>query len=193
MNMKKIVATAAALSLTAAVAVGGTLAWLTDTTTAEENTFTYKFGVEDKPITIELTDVFPEKEMYPGAELNKDVSVTVKANSMNCYVYLEVQNGFFETEGVDLVLDTTKWTAVSGAGTANTIYRYNSIVSNSTSDQPLDKLLDKVTFDQDMDHATLTRLDQTKITVQAYAIQADGADMTEEVANAAAIEWLTAN
>ena len=190
MNMKKIVASAAALSLTAAIAVGGTLAWLTDGTTATENTFTYKFGEAEKPITIELTDVCPEKEMYPGAELDKDVSVTVKANSMNSYVYLEVQNGFYDTEGVGLVLDTAKWIVVNEDG-ANTIYRYNSIVPNSTSDQALDKLLDKVTFDKDMDHATLTNLDQTKITVQAYAIQSDGTG--ESVADEQAIAWFAAN
>ena len=40
MNVKKVAATTAALSLTAAVAVGGTLAWLTAKTDTIENTFT---------------------------------------------------------------------------------------------------------------------------------------------------------
>ena len=40
MNVKKVAATTAALSLTAAVAVGGTLAWLTAKTDTSEKTFT---------------------------------------------------------------------------------------------------------------------------------------------------------
>ena len=41
MKMKKIVATGSALALTAAVAVGGTLAWLQDTSETVTNTFVW--------------------------------------------------------------------------------------------------------------------------------------------------------
>lgn len=54
MNMKKIVAVASALSLTAAVTVGGTLAWLQKETGAVTNTFTY--SKDDQEITLELLE-----------------------------------------------------------------------------------------------------------------------------------------
>lgn len=194
MKMKKIVSAIAALSLVAALAVGGTLAWLTDSTEEKTNTFTYEFGTQDKPISIEIKDEFPDGKMYPGAELDKNVGVTVKADSMNCYVYLEVQNGFFGTDGVELALDTTNWIAVDdGAGTGTTIYRYKDIVPNASADNELPKLLDKVTFSSDMTHDTLSGLDNTTIVVQAYAIQSDGANMTEDVADAAAVAWFAEN
>ena len=187
MKMKKIVAVASALSLTAAVAIGGTLAWLTDNSDAKTNTFTYQFGELDKPISITIKDVFPDGEMYPGADLNKDVGVTVNANSMDCYVYLEVQNGFFGTTGVTLGLDTENWVVVDGENEATTIYRYKDVVANSADPRALPDLLDSVSFANTMDHNTLSDLDGKTIVVQAYAIQSDGTG--ESVANEQAITW----
>ena len=192
MKMKKIVATGSALALTAAVAVGGTLAWLTANTETKTNTFTYAFGGEENPINITLKDEFPDGEMYPGANLDKNVGVTVQANSMNSYVYLEVQNGFHGVEGVTLDLDTTNWVKVNESGN-NTIYRYNQMVATSGEDTVLPDLLDGVSFASTMTHETLTDLDDTTIIVQAYAIQADGLTDTTNTADAEAIAWFAAN
>ena len=191
MNMKKIVASAAALSLTAAVAVGGTLAWLTaNSGDPVTNVFTYEFGGQDAPINITLVDEFtPNSKFYPGADVNKDVSVTVEANSMNSYVYLMVDNGFDGVTGVDLNLNTTNWTFVQEIEDGRSVYRYNSIVNTDTEDQTLENLIDHVTFANDMTHATLKGITDPTITVQAFAVQSDGTGMSQSVADEQAVAF----
>lgn len=86
-----------ALVLVMGVAVGGTIAWLTDSTQEVKNTFT----VGD--INIELTETKDsagnEKDtntpwsakLIPGAEYTKNPKVTVNANSEKCYLFVEVK------------------------------------------------------------------------------------------------------
>ena len=90
-SSKSLVLVLALVTLITAT-VGGTLAWLYDTTEKVENTFT----VGD--ITIHLTetgaDTTTGKKDYPfvpGQTLPKDPKVTVDPNSENCYLFIKIK------------------------------------------------------------------------------------------------------
>ena len=87
---KKTLALVLALTLLVAGVVGGTLAWLTDRTAEVKNTFT----VGD--INIGLTETTADYKMVPGNTIAKDPTVTVKANSEACWLFVKV------TESTDL-------------------------------------------------------------------------------------------
>ena len=79
-----------ALVLVFAVAVGGVVAWLTDTTGSVVNTFT----VGDINITLEESGTNPVGEktyqVIPGDVKDKDPKVTVVAGSEACYLFVKV-------------------------------------------------------------------------------------------------------
>lgn len=81
---KKTLALVLALTLLVAGVVGGTLAWLTDQTAEVKNTFT----VGD--INIGLTETTADYKMVPGNTIAKDPTVTVKANSEACWLFVKV-------------------------------------------------------------------------------------------------------
>ena len=88
---KKTLALVLALTLLVAGVVGGTLAWLTDQTAEVKNTFT----VGD--INIGLTETTTDYKMVPGNTIAKDPTVTVKANSEACWLFVKVT----ESENLD--------------------------------------------------------------------------------------------
>lgn len=110
MNMKKIVAVASALSLTAAIAVGGTLAYLQAQTKSVKNNFTYVAA--DQNVTLALyehelaendnlhigdvkkyageTGYTQEYTIVPGATAEKDPTLELKSGNTKVYVYAEI-------------------------------------------------------------------------------------------------------
>lgn len=135
---KKIVAMVTSLVLVAALAVGGTLAWLTDTTETVTNTFT----VGNVDITLVETwntdtdndgknDAWSAK-LIPGEDYLKDPKVTVVANSEPCYLFVQ----YTETNSPEIYLDysyrwaTDGWTALPDVN--NVYYRQ---VPTSTDNQ----------------------------------------------------------
>ena len=96
MKTKKILALALAAVLLVAVGVGGTLAWLADTTDAVENTFTAA-GID---ISLEETKNYDtnndgtndswQMQMIPGTSANKDPKVTVEdATTVDIILFVE--------------------------------------------------------------------------------------------------------
>ena len=75
-----------ALVLIAGAAVGGTLAWLTDTTDAVQNTFT----TSNIEIELDESDNLDLK-MIPGWTITKDPKVTVIAGSEKCYLFVKIE------------------------------------------------------------------------------------------------------
>ena len=110
---KKTLALVLALTLLVAGVVGGTLAWLTDQTAEVKNTFT----VGD--INIGLTETTTDYKMVPGNTIAKDPTVTVKANSEACWLFVKV------TESTNLRTSSTYATQRVGRSckTAFTIVR----------------------------------------------------------------------
>ena len=121
-----------ALVLVFGVAVGGTIAWLTDKTDTVTNTFTTS-GIE---VTIAETEgtgdgLNKSYQMIPGHTIKKDPTVTVKANSEDCYVFIKVE----KTNGVDNYLDysiNSGWTELEKDSGV-----YYHVFTKTSSDQPL--------------------------------------------------------
>lgn len=161
---KKTLALVLALTLLVAGVVGGTLAWLTDQTAEVKNTFT----VGD--INIGLTETTADYKMVPGNTIAKDPTVTVKANSEACWLFVQV------TESTDLKDFITYaiaegWTALPGVDGV-----YYREVPASAADQTFSVLAgDAVTVKSDVTRTMLeaAKADAPTLTFQAYAIQRD--------------------
>lgn len=82
---KKTLTLLVALVLVVGCIVGGTLAWLTDTSGSVENTFT----TSDINITLEET-TGADYEMIPGWTIEKDPTVTVEVGSEACYLFVKL-------------------------------------------------------------------------------------------------------
>ena len=158
---KKTLALVLALTLLVAGVVGGTLA---DQTAEVKNTFT----VGD--INIGLTETTTDYKMVPGNTIAKDPTVTVKANSEACWLFVKV------TESTDLKDFITYaiaegWTALPGVDGV-----YYREVPASAADQTFSVLAgDAVTVKIDVTRAMLetAKTDAPTLTFKAYAIQRD--------------------
>lgn len=161
---KKTLALVLALTLLVAGVVGGTLAWLTDQTAEVKNTFT----VGD--INIGLTETTADYKMVPGNTIAKDPTVTVKANSEACWLFVQV------TESTDLKDFITYaiaegWTALPGVDGV-----YYREVPASAADRTFSVLAgNAVTVKSNV---TRTMLETAKthaptLTFKAYAVQQD--------------------
>lgn len=161
---KKTLALVLALTLLVAGVVGGTLAWLTDQTAEVKNTFT----VGD--INIGLTETTADYKMVPGNTIAKDPTVTVKANSEACWLFVQVtKSGNLDTFITYAIADG--WTALPGVDGV-----YYRKVPASAADQTFSVLADDaVTVKSDVTRTMLetAKADAPTLTFQAYAIQRD--------------------
>ena len=81
---KRTLALILALVLVFGAAVGGTIAYLTDTTDPVTNTFTVG------NIDITLAETKDDFKMVPGCDIAKDPKVTVTANSEDCWLFVKI-------------------------------------------------------------------------------------------------------
>ena len=161
---KKILALVLALTLLVAGVVGGTLAWLTDRTAEVKNTFT----VGD--INIDLTETNRDYKMVPGNKPDPNPTVTVKANSEACWLFVKVTES---TDLKDFITYATAegWTALPGVDGV-----YYREVPASAADQTFSVLAgDAVTVKSDVTKTMLetAKTDAPTLTFQAYAVQKD--------------------
>lgn len=168
--------------------LGGTLAWLSDSTGPVTNTFT----VGD--IKIGLTETKREYKIVPGVNIAKDPKVTVEADSEACWLFVKVDEDnwptFTEDDGTTLKVKYTiagGWTKLTGVED-NVYYRK---VSASTVDQTFPVLAgDTVTVSSTLTKGEVqgigTGENAPTLTFTAYAVQQEG------VADAAAA-WKIAN
>ncbi len=199
MKTKKIVALVLTLSLVGAFALAATMAYLTGQTQPITNAFT----VGDIEITLTETgwgEDFKGK-IVPGETIAKDPTVTVKANSEPCYLFVYLENTLAVAAGTgfDYVtpnIDPSLWAVVgtpavdSATGATKTLYRYiggtDGIVAASTADQAL-AFFGTVTvpgesFTKESMEALAAK--GLEMTIQAYAHQSANIDLA--VAEAAA-------
>lgn len=159
---KKTLVTALALVLVVCCAVGGVLAWLTAQTGPVVNTFT----VGD--INITLAETTTDYKMVPGNDIAKDPTVTVKANSEACWLFVKVE----ESDNLDDFITYAMaegWTQL--AGVDGVYYRQ---VAATTADVEYAVLADnQVSVKGDVTKEMLTADDFTQptLTFTAYAIQ----------------------
>lgn len=141
----KTIAMIMAMVMIVVCMVSGTLAWLTDSTGDVQNTFTtadIDITLTETPNTDTNNDGKNDKwqaQMIPGFSYAKDPVVTVKANSVDCYLFVK-----FEVTGDATYLSYTSllngngWTQGTGNGTGGNGVPTNvwfREVTSSTSDQ----------------------------------------------------------
>ena len=208
--MKKKLMTVLALVLVIAMSVAGTYAYLTS---ADEvvNTFTVgnvAIKLDEAKANTDGTLVdgaarvkANSYKLLPGHEYNKDPMVTVLAGSESSYVKMTVTftkaaalDAIFAPNGADMTsifkgYDSTNWelkkdTEDTGKDTRTYEFWYKAPVAAPDGDVALDPLFDSIIVPGTITNAQLATIKGMTITVNAYAIQADGFD-TPEVAWAA--------
>lgn len=136
-----------------------------------------------------------EYKLLPGHTYNKDPMVTVLSDSESSYVKMTVTfskanelDAIFAPGGADLTsiftsifngYDAAKWIAKGNTkdATANTRtyeFWYKETVGAPTADVALDALFDSITVPGTITNEQLATIEGMTITVNAYAIQADG-------------------
>lgn len=162
---KKVCLSVAAIALVLCCAIGGTLAWLSAKTDTVVNTFT----VGD--ININLSETTTDYKMVPGNTIDKDPTVTVKADSEACWLFVKVEKSdnfddfmTYETEN--------GWTALTGE--TGVYYR---TVGTAAADRGFAVLKDnKVTVKDGVTKQMLNALTADTyptLTFTAYAVQQD--------------------
>lgn len=165
----KTVVLALVLMLVVGATIGGTLAWLTDTSEQVVNTFT------DSDIDIELSeDTGNTYKMVPGYTISKDPKVTVLKGSEKCYLFVKLE----KSENFDSFLTyeiAAGWTQLTDAEGKNVDGVYYRVVDTTGQGTPISVLKgDKVTV---LGSVTKTMMDglseanYPKLTVTAYASQ----------------------
>ena len=187
MKKKSLITMVAAVCLTGVVMVGATLAYLTSTTDVAQNTFTVgkvnidldeKTGNTDPDFTKETdwNDGVDGKNMYPGQKVAKRPVVTVKADSADCWVFVQV-SGADELVSNNFIIegwDNTNWVKTDSSKNLNGIYKYNTKVEKKNADQLLPPVFTSVQYNEKAEG----KIEGTAGTVKvvAAAIQADGID-----------------
>ncbi|WP_394917397.1 SipW-dependent-type signal peptide-containing protein [uncultured Robinsoniella sp.] len=196
MKKKSLITMVAAVCLTGVVMVGATLAYLTSTTDVAQNTFTVgkvnidldeKTGNTDPDFTKETdwNDGVDGKNMYPGQKVAKRPVVTVKADSADCWVFVQV-SGADELVSNNFIIegwDNTNWVKTDSSKNLNGIYKYNTKVEKKNADQLLPPVFTSVQYNEKAEG----KIEGTAGTVKvvAAAIQADGIDEATALTEAA--------
>lgn len=196
---KALLLTLCAVLLVAAT-IFGTMAYLTSTDTVT-NTFTVgkvNIKLDEAKANSDGTLVEGAErvkansyKLLPGHIYSKDPMVTVLSGSESSYVKMTVTfskanelDAIFAPDGANLTsifngYDATKWTYKGNtkdapANTRTYEFWYKEAVAAPTADVALDALFDSITVPGTITGAQLATIERMTITVNAYAIQADG-------------------
>ena len=207
--MKKKLMTVLALVLVIAMSVAGTYAYLTSADKVV-NTFTVgnvqikldeaKANADGSLVQGAARVKANEYKLLPGHTYNKDPMVTVLKGSESSYVKMTVTfsnaaelDAIFAPTGANMTsifngYDSTNWelknvTKDTNANTRTYEFWYKAPVAAPNADVALDALFDSITVPGTITNAQLATIEGMTITVNAYAIQADG--LTPEAAWAA--------
>ena len=188
------------LTLILGIVVGGTIAWLKDSTEEVINTFTVgdiNIDLEEHPLktgddydgkTIDTSKPTVKAEdkykMLPGRVLQKDPFVTVKANSEACWLFVKVEKSDnFDTYMTYEIADG--WTAVPG----QTGVYYRQVAATTADSDPIYILKNnQITVKSEVTKTQLESAATSKPTLKftAYAVQQEGL-------NAVADAWTAAS
>lgn len=198
--MKKSIALVMMAVLLVAASVMGTLAYLTSHDEVV-NTFTVgkvaikldeaKANIDGSLVADAARVKANNYKLLPGHTYNKDPMVTVLKGSEPSYIKMTVTfskakelDAIFAPTGADLTsifngYDAANWIAKGNTkdATANTRtyeFWYKEPVGAPTADVALDALFDSITVPGEITQKQLETIADMTITVNAYAIQADG-------------------
>mgnify|MGYP004660565133 FL=1 len=187
-------------ALLVAASVLGTMAYLTDTDTVT-NTFTVgkvdikldeaKANTDGSLVEGAARVKANSYKLLPGHTYNKDPMVTVEDGSEASYIKMTVTfskasalDAIFALTGADLTsifngYDPANWiykdnTKDATADTCTYEFWYKETVGAPDGDVALDALFDSITVPGTVTNEQLATIEGMTITVNAYAIQADG-------------------
>ncbi len=174
---KKLLVLVAALVVVLCCVVGGTVAWLVDSTGEVVNTFTYG------DVNIELAETTESPfTIVPGVNIPKDPKVTVWAGSEKCYVFVKIEEENWPE--VKMADNTTLKVRYEIASAQNwlPLEGYSSIfyreVEGSPNNQEFPVLADnRIIVDSSLtkeEIATIKQGGETKLIFTAYAVQYAG-------------------
>ena len=163
------------LVLAAYWAVGGTAAWLAAKSEPIASTFT--FG--DINITLTETDHQEQIKIIPGVDIPKDLKVTVTANSVDCWLFVKVeQTGTFVPDKVTYSI-ADGWTKGDGSQIPTNVY-YRE-VNTATTDSVFSVLMgDKITVSSELTKEEIQNITDPTLTFTAYAVQKEGINTAAE-------------
>ena len=198
--MKKKLMTVLALVLVIAMSVAGTYAYLTSADKVV-NTFTVgdvqikldeaKANADGSLVQGAARVKANEYKLLPGHTYNKDPMVTVLKGSESSYVKMTVTfskaaelDAIFAPTGANMTsifngYDRANWiykgnTENTGDNTRTYEFWYKAPVAAPDADVALDALFDSITVPGTIKNDQLKTIEDITITVNAYAIQADG-------------------
>lgn len=199
-KLKKAALLLCSAVLLVCISIGATVAYLTSTDTVT-NTFTVgnvKIKLDEAAANPDGSLVAGAArvkantyKLLPGHTYNKDPMVTVLKDSESCYVKMTVTftkanelDAIFAPNGADMTsifngYDSTNWIAKGNTkdtenNTRTYEFWYKETVAAPTADVALDALFDSITVPGTITNAQLETIKDMTITVNAYAIQADG-------------------
>ena len=199
-KLRRILLTVCSAALLVCVTVGATVAYLTSTATVT-NTFSVgNVSIKlDEAKANPDGSLVPNADrvkansykLLPGHTYNKDPMVTVLKGSESCYVKMTVTftkaaelDAIFTPNGANMTsifkgYDSTNWidkgnTKDTAANTRTYEFWYKEAVAAPTADVALDALFDSITVPGTITNTQLATIEGMTITVNAYAIQADG-------------------
>lgn len=178
MKKKNIAITAAAVTLAAALVLGGTYAYLTGSTEEEEN----KFSTNQNSVEIEETT--KGYDIVPGT--SQDKNPTIKATyTLDSYVFVEVTDAtddlvsWYIANGWTLLPDATTTTTDEDGNVTATIYVYYQLLeydadAGDSNTATLSVLAgDKVYYSAKLTNEDMENASDISLTFKGYIIQAE--------------------
>ena len=189
---KKTLALLLSLVLVFGVIAGGTIAWLTAQSDVVVNTFTASdlgLTITETPnATVDGKSVW-KGTVVPGGKQDKDPTLTVDADSVDCYVYALVENNM--APYVTYSVDGTYWEVVKTEGN-KVLYRYKTVVATKTTAQKLEPVFKEVNYSGELiTKDNIAEISDKTITVQGYAHQSVNTNQTTADAAAIGYFWPT--
>lgn len=202
---KKIVALLLAAVLLVTGSVAATIAYLTASTNVVNNTFTVghvAIELDEAPVDLygEVVDGARrddnEYKLIPGHTYTKDPIVYVEKGSEKCYVFIKVANGISAVEAAEVdgyekiatQILNNDWLPLTGE---TGVYYYNTVVDAMNAKVSL-PVFEEFKIDGE---AVLTNAngdfiyEDSTITIDAYAVQADGMTSAADAWAKAEGEW----
>lgn len=222
MKNKKVASMCVALGLVAVVGVGGTLAYLSDATGTLTNTFIFvdkgiDMKLDEKEFVngvetgkrVEADDSNTKGSTYanlvPGQIVEKDPTVTILKNSLDCWVFASVVDdttdaleigkleGETFTEGINSEWQEVKtidgYNITNAANTKYYVYVGDDttpdvVTTTTDSDMKLEPLFNNVQFAGDETGSGITNKNVTPIVIKSAAIQSGENDYDVAAADA---------
>ncbi len=193
LSTKSIVAIVAAAVIFCGM-VGGTLAWLIDSTDPVVNTFTYGdinikldesvIGADGKP-TGDRAETGNTYKMIPGQTITKDPIITVDADSEDCFVFVKIEESKVAkfSDYMEYTVDPS-WAKLDGV---DGVYYRTILAETDLAQGDLEMHVlagDTVTVKSTVTKEMLNSLDENdsypKLTFTGYAVQKAGMDTAAE-------------